>query len=235
MSDNNLVLSLHNVGVNYRRQRGVWGEAFWALRDISFDLYQGDTLGIIGRNGAGKSTLLRLIAGIIQPDKGKIIYDTSHQIGLLSLQLGFVPYLTGRENAILSGILLGLRKKEIKARMNSIIEFSELGNFIDQPIATYSSGMLARLGFAVAFQADPDVLLIDEILGVGDAEFHQKSTRMMQEKIRSHKAIVFVSHNSQLVQQLCNRVVWVEEGVTRMQGNTAEVLQAYHRFLHLGE
>lgn len=227
------ILSLRNVGVFYKRNRGVFGEPFWALKDISFDLYQGETLGIIGRNGVGKSTLLRVIANIIKPNKGTFTNHTNYQASLLSLRLGFIDYLTGRENAILGGMLLGLRKSQIKAKLDAIIEFSQLGEFIDQPIATYSTGMVARLGFSVAFQVDPDILLIDEVLGVGDAEFSQKSARAMQEKIRSNKTIVFVSHNAIVIKQLCNRVVWIEDGVSKAEGETAAVLKEYQQFLHL--
>ncbi len=226
------ILSLRNVGVFYKRRRGIFGEQFWALKNISFDLYHGETLGIIGRNGVGKSTLLRLMAGIIKPNKGTFV-NRGYYASLLSLQLGFIPYLSGRENAILSGMFMGLRKKEVKAKMDAIIEFSELDDFIDQPIATYSSGMKARLGFSVAFQVDPDILLIDEVLGVGDAEFRQKSTKIMQEKIRSNKTIVFVSHQAGLIKQLCNRVVWIEEGISKAEGQADEVLKEYHQFLHL--
>ncbi len=226
------ILSLRNIGVFYKRRRGIFGEQFWALKNISFDLYHGETLGIIGRNGVGKSTLLRLMAGIIKPNKGTFI-NRGYHASLLSLQLGFIPYLSGRENAILSGMFMGLRKKEVKAKMDAIIEFSELDDFIDQPIATYSSGMKARLGFSVAFQVDPDILLIDEVLGVGDAEFRQKSTKVMQEKIRSNKTIVFVSHQTGIVKQLCNRVVWIEEGISKAEGEADEVLKEYHQFLHL--
>jgi len=231
-SKQQLVLSLHNAGSFYKRKRGVFGEPFWAFKDISFDLYQGETLGIIGRNGVGKSTLLRMMAGITKPNKGTFV-NYGYQVSLLSLQLGFIHYLSGRENAVLSGMLMGLRKKEVKAKMDAIIEFSELGDFIDQPIATYSSGMVARLGFSVAFQVDPDILLIDEVLGVGDAEFSQKSAKVMQEKIHSNKTIVFVSHNAALIQQLCNRVVWIEEGISRTEGDPISVLKEYHQFLHL--
>lgn len=226
------VLSLRNVGIYYKRKRGVFGEPFWAIKDVSFDLYHGDTLGIIGRNGVGKSTLLRLMAGIIKPNQGTFI-NNGYPVSLLSLQLGFIYYLTGRENALLSGMFMGLRKKAIKAKMDAIIEFSELGDFIDQPIATYSSGMVARLGFSVAFQVDPDILLIDEVLGVGDAEFSQKSAKVMQEKIHSNKTIVFVSHHASLIQQLCNRVVWIEDGVSQADGKPDEVLKEYHQYLHL--
>lgn len=226
------VLSLKNVGVYYKSNRGVFGEPFWALKDVSFDLYPGETLGIIGRNGVGKSTLLRLMAGIIKPSKGYFI-NNGYQVSLLSLNLGFIYYLTGRENAILSGMFMGLRKAEIQAKMDAIIEFAELGNFFDQPIATYSSGMLARLGFSVAFQVDPEVLLIDEIFGVGDAEFRQKSTQLMQEKIQSQQTIVFVSHQDSLIRQLCHRVVWIEDGVSKAEGHAAQVLKEYHQSLHL--
>jgi len=231
MSNNNLVLSMHHVGVAYRRKKGIFGDIFWALKDVSLSLHHGETLGVIGRNGAGKSTLLRLIAGIIKPDKGELIQTQGYQASLLTLQLGFVPYLTGRENAILSGMLLGLRKKEITAKLDAIIEFSELGEFIDQPIVTYSSGMAARLGFSVAFQADPDIFLIDEVLGVGDAEFIKKSTAVMQQKIKTNKTVVFVSHNAALVNQLCDRVVWIEEGVTKAEGKPKEIIAMYDDYL----
>lgn len=230
--DNSTVLSLNHVGVFYKRKRGIFGEPFWALKDISFNLQKGETLGVIGRNGVGKSTLLRLLAGLIKPNTG-IFTNFGYQAALLSLRLGFIYYLTGRENAILSGMFLGMKKSEIKAKMDAIIEFSELGHFIDQPIATYSSGMVARLGFSVAFQVDPDILLIDEVLGVGDAEFSQKSARVMKERIQSNKTIVFVSHNANLVRELCNRVVWIEDGVSKAEGNTAEILKEYHQFLNL--
>jgi len=226
------VFSLRHVGVFYKRNRGVFGEPFWAIKDVSFDLYQGETLGIIGRNGVGKSTLLRLMAGIIKPSIGEFV-NHGYQASLLALHLGFIYYLTGRENALLSGMFMGLRKKEVHAKMEAIIEFAELGDFIDQPLATYSSGMVARLAFSVAFQADPDILLIDEVLGVGDAEFSQKSATAMQEKISSNKTIVLVSHNAAVIQQLCNRVVWIEDGVSKSEGETATVLTEYQQFLHL--
>ncbi len=226
------VFSLRHVGVFYKRNRGVFGEPFWAIKDVSFDLYQGETLGIIGRNGVGKSTLLRLMAGIIKPSIGEFV-NHGYQASLLALHLGFIYYLTGRENAVLSGMFMGLRKKEVHAKMEAIIEFAELGDFIDQPLATYSSGMVARLAFSVAFQADPDILLIDEVLGVGDAEFSQKSATAMQEKISSNKTIVLVSHNAAVIQQLCNRVVWIEDGVSKSEGETTTVLTEYEQFLHL--
>lgn len=229
------ILSMRHVGVYYKRKKGLFGfggEPFWALKDVSLDLYAGETLGIIGRNGAGKSTLLQLIAGIIRPDRGDLQRTIAYQASLLTLQLGFVPYLTGRENAMLSGMLMGMRRRDVQKKINSIIEFSELGEFIDQPFITYSSGMGARLGFSVAFHADPDVLLIDEVLGVGDAEFSVKSTNVMYDKIRSNKTVVFVSHNATLVQQLCDRLIWIEEGATRAMGKPMDVMKLYQQFLN---
>jgi lipopolysaccharide transport system ATP-binding protein len=222
-----LALSLQNVGAFYWRQVGyLRREQFWALKDVSFELRHGESLGVIGRNGAGKSTLLQVLAGILRPDRGNLI-NHGVQVALLSLQIGFVPYLTGRQNALLSGMLLGLTKQEILEKMADIQAFSELGDFFDQPISTYSSGMSARLGFSVAFQLDPDVLLIDEVLGVGDSDFWRKSSAVMHEKIRSDKTIVLVSHSADTIRQLCDRAVWIEEGQTRACGDTASVLSAY--------
>ncbi len=226
------LLSLERVGVAFR-QGGLSlrpRRRFWVLQDISFDLYQGETLGIIGRNAAGKSTLLRLIAGIIRQDRGLFV-NRAQSTALLSLQAGFVPYLSGRENAILSALLLGLRRAEVEDKMQAIIDFSELGDFIDLPLSSYSSGMRARLGFAVAYQVDPDILLIDETLGVGDEAFQAKSSRAMHERIRSDRTIVLVSHAPGTIQGLCDRAVWIEEGVTRAAGDVAEVLQAYHDWI----
>ena len=225
------VLSLRNVGYSYKRKsQGNSGKEFWALKDVSFDLNHGEALGVIGRNGAGKSTLLRLMAGITKPDKGTV-FNNGVTASLLSLQVGFVPYLTGRKNAILSGLLLGLRYHEVEEKMNEMIEFSELGDFIDQPINTYSSGMTARLGFSVAFHADPDVLLIDEVLGVGDADFRRKSTDVMKAKIKSNKTVVLVTHSAGTIKELCDRTVWIHGGVTRAEGKTEEVLKEYEGFL----
>jgi len=228
------LLSLKNVGVYYRKNRGVFGDKIWAIEDISFELYPGETLGIIGRNGAGKSTLLRTMSGIIKPNKGTFINHGNHQVSLLTLQLGFIHYLSGRENIFLSGMFLGLTKIEIREKMDAIIDFSELGDFIDRPIGTYSSGMLARLGFSIAFQVDPDVLLIDEVLGVGDEQFSQKSAEVIYEKIKSNKTVVFVSHQARLIEALCERTVWIEDRCSKVMGKTTDVLEQYHQHM-LGE
>lgn len=226
-----LALSLQNVGTFYWRQAGyLRKERFWALKDVSFDLHHGESLGIIGRNGAGKSTLLQVLAGILRPDRGELI-NYGVQAALLSLQIGFVPYLTGRQNALLSGMLIGLHRKEVIEKMADIQAFSELGEFFDQPISTYSSGMKARLGFSVAFQLNPDVLLIDEVLGVGDSDFRRKSSAVMQDKICSDKTIVLVSHSAETIRRLCDRAVWIEEGISRAYGDTSDVLRLYENQL----
>ncbi len=223
------ILSLNRVGLAFR-QGGLkirTRRHFWVLQDISFDLYAGETLGVIGRNAAGKSTLLRLLAGIIRHDRGTFV-NHAQSVVLLSLQAGFVPYLSGRENAMLSGLLLGLNRAEVEDKMPSIIDFSELGDFIDLPLSSYSSGMRARLGFSVAYQVDPDILLIDETLGVGDEAFQAKSSRAMHQRIRSDRTIVLVSHTPGTISKLCDRAVWIEEGVTRAVGEVAGVIDAYH-------
>lgn len=227
MSLHEPMISLRNISLSYPVKAGFlkWSK-YTTLKDISFDLHQGETVGVIGRNGAGKTTLLRIIAGTIEPDSGSILKN-GVRVSLLSLGLGFIPHLSGRENAILSGILLGLRKKEISSKIDAIIEFSGLEQFIDQPLHTYSAGMRARLGFSVAVQVDPDVLLIDEVLGVGDKDFIQKSTAEMKRLIKSDKAVVLVSHNLPIVKELCDSVIWIENGVIKAAGNTDEILKLY--------
>jgi len=228
---NEPVISLRNVAVYFWLKNGfLRRRRFAALKDVSFDLFHGESLGIIGRNGAGKTTLLRLLGGITRPDKGTII-NNGYKTALLSLQVGFDPQLSGLYNAILSGMLLGFKKGEIEAKLYDIVAFAELEDFIDQPVYTYSSGMRARLGFSVAFHLDPDILLIDEVLAVGDADFKKKSLAVMKEKIRSNKTIVLVSHSAGTIRQLCDRTVWIEEGVTRAEGDTESVLRAYEEFL----
>lgn len=227
MSEHEVLISLQNVSMSYTVRAGVFGwSKYTPLNNISFDLHRGETIGIIGRNGAGKSTLLRLIAGILEPDGGRIV-NHGARVSLLALGVGFVPHLSGRENAMLSGMLLGLRRAEIARRMDAIREFSGLGDFFDQPLRTYSSGMKARLGFSVAIQVDPDVLLIDEILGVGDEEFRTKSTAEMKRLIKSDKTVVLVSHSLPVVKELCDSVVWIDGGVVKGTGNTETILKLY--------
>lgn len=226
---NTTVVSLKNVGLYYEKGRSIFHkEKFWALKNISFDLYPNETVGVIGRNGVGKSSLLRLIAGIYQPDVGTIIRSVDRVV-LLSLQVGFVAHLSGRENIMLSGLLLGCSKTLLRDRLESIVQFSGINDFIDEPVQTYSAGMRARLGFSVAIHTDSDVLLIDETLGVGDQEFRAKSSEALKRIIKSDKSVVLVSHNPETISQLCNRVVWIENGQVVMSGETEAVLDKYKK------
>ena len=227
------IIRLENVGVAFNAQLKVGSSRFWALEDVSLSLQRGERLGVVGRNGSGKSTLLRTIAGIITPDRGRLT-RTPVSCQLLSLALGFVPHLSGRDNAVLSGLMLGLRRREIVQRLPAILEFSELGDFFDQPISSYSTGMLMRLGFSVAIQVEPEVLLIDEVLAVGDADFQQKSGAALRERIDSGTTIVFVSHGDAQIHQVCDRVLWIDHGRSVMEGAVDTVLAAYHAALQSG-
>jgi lipopolysaccharide transport system ATP-binding protein len=222
-----VLIQLEQVGVAFEAQRSIAGRRYWALEDVSLTLRRGERLGIIGRNGAGKSTLLRVLAGILQPDRGRVRRGSA-SCQLLSLALGFVPHLSGRDNAVLSGLMLGLRRRDIIARLPAIREFSELGDFFDQPIATFSVGMNMRLAFSVAIQVEPDVLLIDEVLSVGDAGFQLKSSAAMRARMGEGHTVVLVSHDEQQVAAHCDRVLWVEHGRSVMEGARERVFAAYH-------
>ncbi|HZP67849.1 MAG TPA: ABC transporter ATP-binding protein [Rudaea sp.] len=225
------IITLENVGVAFNAQLRVGSPRFWALEDVSLSLDRGDRLGVIGRNGAGKSTLLRTLAGIVAPDRGRLRREPV-SCQLLSLALGFMPHLSGRDNAVLSGLMLGMRRREIVRRLPAILEFSELGDFFEQPISSYSTGMLMRLGFSVAMQVEPDVLLIDEVLAVGDAEFKEKSGAALRQRIHDGTTVVFVSHVDEQIRQVCNRALWIEHGRSVMHGKVDEVLAAYHAEPH---
>ncbi|MGH8172693.1 MAG: ABC transporter ATP-binding protein [Rhodanobacteraceae bacterium] len=229
---NDVLIELENVGIAFDAQRRVGGQRFWALEDVSLTLRRGERLGVIGRNGAGKSTLLRVIAGILEPDRGRV-RRSPVSCQLMSLALGFTPHLSGRDNAILSGLMLGLRRRDIVARLPAIREFCELGEFFEQPIAAYSSGMVLRLAFSVAIQVEPDVLLIDEVLAVGDAEFQEKSGAALRDRMREGHTVVLVSHDEMQIEALCDRVLWVEHGKSVLEGERDDVFEAYHRDLHL--
>jgi len=230
MSD--VLIELENVGIAFDAQRRVGGNRFWALEDVSVSLRRGERLGVIGRNGAGKSTLLRVIAGILAPDRGRV-RRAPVSCQLLSLALGFTPHLSGRDNAILSGLMLGLRRRDVEARLPAIRDFCELGDFFEQPIAAYSSGMVMRLAFSVAIQIEPDVLLIDEVLAVGDAEFQEKSGTALRERMGEGHTVVLVSHDEHQIAALCDRVLWIEHGKSVLEGARDTVFEAYHRDMHL--
>src|SRR3954454_11896762 len=197
-------------------------EEFWALRDVSFSLGRGRTLGIVGRNGSGKSTLLKLLAGTMRPTGGQI-HTSGKVFGLLELAAGFPRELSGRENVFLNGAFLGLSRAAMARRLDQIVAFAELEQFIDTPVKHYSSGMYMRLGFAIAISVDPDILVIDEVLAVGDAAFQRKCLDRIIEFRRQGKAIVFVSHSIEVVAQLCDRVIWLDQGVVQSIGPAADV------------
>ena len=222
------VVSLRSVGICYRSRGSLLGRAneYWALSDVSFDVYPGETIGLIGRNGAGKTTLLKAIAGIIEPDQGSIGRGDIN-LSMLSLQVGFLPQLSGRENAILSGMLLGLDRTAAEDRVADIETFADLGNHFNEPLATYSSGMRARLGFSCALYSAAEVLLIDEVLGVGDQDFRAKSNAAIQELIRSNRTVLLASHNLATIRELCDRAVWIDNGRVRVAAATGEVLNQY--------
>jgi len=203
---------------------------FWALRGISFSVRRGETLGVIGPNGSGKSTLLRVIGGIYLPDEGKV--ETKGRVSmLLSLTAGVQPELSGRDNILLIGMLMGFPYKHICSHLEEIIEFSELGEFIEAPVKTYSSGMLARLGFAIAAHLECDILLIDEILGVGDEQFRAKSQAKIRELINQERTVILVSHNLKAIRQFSTSCLWLDKGTMRAYGDPDEVIASYENFL----
>lgn len=229
MAKQKKIIELKNVGVTYKeRQLFFKSESYQALKDVSFDVYKGETLGIIGRNGAGKSTLLRLLAGIIKPDIGKVIHHTK-SVSLMALAAGFDPNLSGRQNAVISGMLLGYSKKHITDKLQEIKTFSELQDFFEKPAKTYSSGMRSRLAFSIAMYVSPDVLLIDEVLSVGDVSFKQKAEQALEEKIASDDTtVIIVSHSEQQVKRLSQRIVWIDGGRVRKEGLPEEIFPEYN-------
>lgn len=211
------------------RGRRKYHREFWALENVSLEVAEGEAVGVIGRNGAGKTTLLQVIAGILLPTAGDVRIK-GRVTALLELGSGFNPEYTGRENILLSGQILGFSEEEMKRRIEVIAQFAELEAFIDQPVKTYSTGMLMRLAFASAIHVDPDVLIIDEALSVGDVYFQRKSLDRMEYFRRSGKTVLFVSHDPQLVQRFCSRALWLEQGRVAMYGSTREVVTTYQAF-----
>lgn len=203
-------------------------EKMIALKNISLDIKEGEHIGIIGKNGAGKSTLLRVLTKVIIPSQGKVTADYSrHIVPLLELGIGFQPDLSGRENCFVAGMLMGYSKKEIEERIESIIDFAELKNFIDEPVKNYSSGMYARLAFALATDINPQVLLVDEVFGVGDEFFMRKCTMRMEELINRGITTIFISHNLDFLLSQSNRLIWLDDGEIKLDGNPYDVSEAY--------
>jgi ABC-type polysaccharide/polyol phosphate transport system ATPase subunit len=236
-------ITIENVSKKYRifpRQRDrlkeglsfgklSYGKDFWALRDINLRVERGSIIGLLGRNGAGKSTLLRLISGGMQPTSGSIQADG--QVAALQMSAGFNPEFSGRENAFLNGLILGIDRKKLKERFDEIEELASLGEFMDQPVKTYSSGMRARLGFAVAATVEPEILLVDEALAVGDAAFRHVGLQKMRELRESGATIVFVSHSTGMIKNFCTEAVLMHHGEILSQGDTSETIDQYHALI----
>lgn len=206
-------------------------EDFWAVDDVSFDIPTGSTFGIIGSNGSGKSTLLKCLAGILSPDKGQLTIN-GRISALLELGAGFHPELSGRENIFLNGAILGMTQKEITSRLDDIVDFSGLGHFIDTPVKNYSSGMVVRLGFSIAANVEPEILLIDEVLAVGDAEFQQRCYEKIEKFRHDGRTIVLVSHGLSQIEQMCDTVAWLERSKLKELGPSFEVVQKYNGASH---
>lgn len=225
------LFELKNISVYYKHISWFFRSNLekYALKNISFSIAPGECIGIIGKNGAGKTTLLRLLCGIISADKGTVVRHTS-KIAMLSIGAGFDNYLTGNENIGLNGRLLGMSRNEINNARPHILELSGLNEAINMPVRTYSTGMRSRLGFAIAYYANPDVLLMDENLGVGDFDFQKKSSLLIKKKIQApNQTAILTSHNIALIREICSRVIWLENGELRGMGDTAKITQEYLR------
>lgn len=227
MSDRQLILELRNVHFSYTQGHSIGRRRKYpAIRGVSLKVFRGETVGIIGRNGCGKSTLLRLIAGIYRPDAGHIDRHCS-RISMLSLALGFDPQLSGRENAVLSGMLSGSSRQQVEAELDEIMRFADLGSFANEPIKTYSTGMRARLGFAVALKLRTDLMLLDEILSVGDVRFRSKAEAAMSDRINSDQTVIMVSHSIPQLRNFCDKVVWLGKGEVLAIGDPEAVTAQY--------
>ena len=223
------MLLRHHIIQFFKRERQ---ERFYALKNVSFALEKGESLAVVGPNGAGKSTLLSLVAGLCKPDEGEVTV-TGRTAGLLELGSGFHPDLTGRENVRLNAALLGLSRRRTDELFEQIVEFSGIGEFIDEPLRTYSSGMMMRLAFSVAINIDPEILMIDEVLAVGDLSFQSKCFERIWGLRNSGKSFVFVTHALSTAQELCDRAIWLDQGELIMSGGAREVIQAYAGNAHL--
>src|SRR2546423_2981302 len=226
-----LLPSLVKKAVRRDRERALRPQEFWVLNDVTFDLRKGETVGIIGHNGAGKSTMLKHLSGIMQPTRGSIEVN-GRLSALIEVGAGFHPDLTGRENVFLNGVILGMTRNEVKRRFDEIVDFAGLAEFIDTPVKRYSSGMFARLGFSVAAHLEPDILVIDEVLSVGDFAFQRKGLEKMRAIAKSGATVVFVSHNLQAVAEFCQRGILLEKGRIAADGPTDQVIR---RYLDTGE
>lgn len=229
MSKNDILVELDNVSIHYGHGASFFNKKkFTALDSIGFTINRGESIAIIGRNGAGKSTLLRLLGGVILPDEGCLI-NRAKTTTLLALSLGFDENLTGQRNAVMCSMLMGVSRKTAESGLDEIAEFADIGEFFNMPVKTYSSGMRSRLAFAIASTIESDLLLIDEVLAVGDADFREKSRKAMEKKILGGSTCVLVSHQMGDVRKLCSKVVWIEKGKVVMSGSTKDVLNEYEK------
>ena len=238
-----IVLRMENVSIVYRVtkervtslkeyairrfKRQIVHEEFWALRDVSAELRRGEVFGIVGRNGAGKSTMLKVIAKVVRPTHGRV-WVKGDVAPLLEMGAGFHMELTGRENIFLYGSLLGFTRQQMEKKFDGIVEFADIGDFIDAPLRTYSTGMVTRLGFSIATDVKPDILIVDEILGVGDEAFRMKSRERMLSFCKEGTTVILVTHDAQLMTSMCDRAIWLDRGEIKMSGDAAEVAEAYH-------
>lgn len=208
-------------------------DEFWALKNISFSLEKGDSLALIGRNGCGKSTMLKIIAGVMSPTTGNVAVR-GNIAPLIELGAGFDGDLTARENIYMNGAIMGFDRNFMDAHFQEIVDFSELHDFLDVPVKNYSSGMIARLGFSIATIVEAEILIVDEILAVGDAAFQKKCEKRMEKMLSGGTTLVFVSHSGDQVQRLCKNAIWLDHGIVQMKGDSATVYQAYQTFLNNG-
>lgn len=243
MKQKELAIEAKNVCINYRIMKNVTvrhnlfkkhshEETFEAVKNVSFTVEKGGILGIIGRNGSGKSTLLRAIAGVFSPNSGSIDLK-GHTVSLMALGVGFKENLTGRDNIALSGMLLGFSEHQIRDKMQEIVDFAEIGEFIDRPVRTYSSGMHSKLAFAITAMLETDIMLVDEVLSVGDERFKKKSLSKMKELITDkNRTVIIVSHSIDTLKSLCDEVMWIHDGELREMGEPKRVLRNYTSFMN---
>lgn len=228
-----VMLELQDVSLSFRTSKETFdGGVHHVLDAVSFKLYENETLGIVGRNGVGKTTMLRIMAGILAPTSGNIITLAGKSASLLTIGLGHKADLSGRDNAMLSAMLQGASRKEALGYLEEIKAFSELGDSFEEPVKTYSAGMKSRLGFTTALLTHVDILLVDEVLSVGDAEFKQKAERAMKDRISGDQTVVFVSHADQQVKAICDRVIWIDRGRVAAEGDPGEVIERYRESIN---
>ena len=229
-----VMLEMDSVSLSYHTRKEHFDHGVHhVLNAVSLNLYEGETLGIIGRNGCGKTTILRIMAGILAPDSGAVRQRPGSCASLLSLGLGFKPTLSGRNNSLLSAMLQGSSRKQAESFLEEIKDFSELGDSFEEPVKTYSSGMRARLGFSTALMTHVDILLIDEVLSVGDAQFREKAEAAIKSRVRGEQTVVFVSHAGPQVRDICDRAIWLNDGCIAAEGKPDDVHDLYRRSLKL--